>query len=141
MKNNFLLEYYLGTLDDDERLKVEESLLNSRELLEGYISLKRAFELNDDSKVIPSSELKMRLREQVKNEFKRAPNKIQSSLDFLITKQAWTIAAAAVLIVAIFSLTQTHFNRSPVEPIYENSGFSGASIDSANVTPITQHVL
>lgn len=149
MKNaENLLGYYFGTLDDHERMEAEALLLSSRPFLEAFIVLKRNLEANENLNVLPSTALKARLRQEVQNTFKSTvsnefePERIPFAVfDFLVAKQAWALAAMVLVIAGVISVTESRKHSTQVDALFENSGLSGVSIDSARQTSITTTVL
>jgi hypothetical protein len=136
MMQEKLIAYSLGTLEGEERLKVEEALLQSTALLAQFISIKRSLEADDSSDAAPSPALRNRLRRDIEKEFgkKRAPF-FEAFLHFSF-RPALGVAIALMIVTGVF------FSWYPLHHS-ENLELksTGISVDSANQTPVTLNFL
>jgi hypothetical protein len=131
--NEKLLAYYLGTLNEGERLEIEEELLESKSSLMGFIALKRSFELKDGPALEPSRALKMNLMRDVSAQFEKSrfPAPFRTAL---------AVAAALAVMLGAYSFFKSRHPATPASPV-QGSQSSGVSVDSSNSAAVSLNVI
>ena len=132
MNHEKLVSYCLGSLSSRERLEVEEALLSSKEVLQEFISLKRALESESGFDVEPSLRLKSKLRREIEKNFGLEQRFVFGWLTGVPLRPAMGIAFGIFLISGISSV---FLIRS--EPKLKLIKPAGISVDAANQTPVS----
>lgn len=130
-----LIAYCMGALSSEDRLEVEENLLNSKEILIQFISVKRAIESNEMFQVEPSLGLKARLKLEVNRSFINEKPSLISWMKVILLRPSFGLAIA-ILVVAGASSIFFNKSSSKIEELK-----SGVSVDGANQSPVTLNFL
>jgi hypothetical protein len=116
-----LIDFHYGTLDESDRLDMENKLLESPALLAEYFEVKRSFEDFDDQYLVPSPELKQKIQHSL------FYGKKQVLIRFMAHKRK-SIAAAAVAIFFVTSFMFPAVNNDSISQSPENE----VNVDSSS---------
>ena len=129
-----LIDYYFGTIDDNNRNAVEELLTNNPVVLNEYLTLKRELEIDNSSEFVPAKSLKAQLDKEL---FLENQMNWQQVVSQFFTFPKLVTATVVVALLTVFSIQLTKTNNDQ----RDSAQISGVILDTSSLVSANIDVL